>query len=71
MDILDPILKPYGQSPYSYIDNVVFSNRTIPVPWAFVCLDSDPEFANSLFDGATDEREKCDEENFVGRIGWI
>ena len=31
----------------------------------------DPEFANSLFDGATDERERCDDENLVGRFIWI
>ena len=31
----------------------------------------DPEFAEALFEGAVDEREKCDDEELIGRIDWI
>jgi len=29
------------------------------------------EFAESLFEGAVDEREKCDDKALKGRVGWI
>ena len=31
---------------------------------------NDPEFAEVLFDGAVDERERCDEEKLIDRI-WL
>ena len=32
---------------------------------------NDPDFAGKLFEGATDERKKCDDENIVKRINWM
>ena len=32
---------------------------------------NDPKLAQTLFEGAVDEREQCDDENLVGRINWI
>ena len=46
MSLLDPILEPYGQSPYFFFDKIVFANRT--VPWAFVCLDSQHPIAGHI-----------------------
>ncbi len=48
MNLLAPILEPYGQSPYFYFDKIVFNNRTVPVPWAFVCLDSEHSIAGHI-----------------------
>lgn len=31
----------------------------------------DPEFAEALFEGAVDEKEKCDDEELIDRIDWI
>ncbi len=32
---------------------------------------NDPDFAEVLFEGAVDEREKCDDEELIARIDWI
>jgi hypothetical protein len=32
---------------------------------------NDPEFARALFEGATDERHKCDDEELYARIDFI
>ena len=32
---------------------------------------NDPEFAEVLFEGAVDEKEKCDDEELIDRIDWI
>ena len=32
---------------------------------------NEPEFAEELFGGAIDEREKCDDETLIGRLNWI
>ena len=32
---------------------------------------NDPEFAEVLFEGAVDEKEKCDDDELIDRIDWI
>ncbi len=32
---------------------------------------NDREFAETLFEGAVDEKEKCDDEELIGRVDWI